>query len=894
MNSIISKETVQTVCCYCGVGCGVTATVENNQITAIKGDAQHPANAGKLCVKGSFLHETQKTDDRLLHPQLHGDNVTWDEALDYVATKMKAIVEQYGPNSVGFYLSGQLLTEDYYVANKLMKGFIGSANVDTNSRLCMASASAAHKRAFGGDVVPGCYDDLEETDVIILVGSNLAYAHPIVYQRIVKAKQLRPELQIVVLDPRRTATCEIADIHLPLFAGSDAFFFNGLLSFLSQNNALDNDFISQHCDGFEEALTAAQSDVFDVDTVARYCDLSREAIEQVYNLFIQSSKVVTVFSQGINQSSSGVDKANAIINCHLATGKIGKEGATPFSITGQPNAMGGREVGGLANQLAAHMYFDDSEDVERVQRFWHAPNMARKEGLKAVDMFKAVDSGDIKAIWIMATNPVVSMPNADFIKAALEKCELVVVSECIANTDTALTADVLLPATTWSEKHGMVTNSERYISLQKGFLTAPGEAMHDWEIITRVAQKMGFADAFNYQNSVEIFREHAELSGLDNDNARGFDISAFSHISEQDYNNFKPIQWPVNAANPLGSKRFFSDGGFFTANKKAKFVAIHAQLPLSKPNQNHVVMNTGRIRDQWHTMSRTGIASKLWGHTQEPFIDIHPTDIARFGLVEGGLAILRNLNSSFYGRVISQPGQRPGDIFVPIHWNQKYASSSRVDALVNDITDPNSGQPEFKHCTVSVSPFPVAWQGFILSQESRTPSTSYWTKLAIDKGSKCRIADEDGSRNWSVWLAEMYPNVDEWVQLFDSDKHFYRACGFDKNRLSVALFVEWGHQPVKESRWLEQQLGDEFTPLQRQALLAGKPPGKSIETGAVICSCYQVGQIAIQQAIAEGCVSASELGAKLKCGTNCGSCIPELNALINVSAVSASTVNSST
>ncbi|MDZ7923135.1 MAG: molybdopterin-dependent oxidoreductase [Marinagarivorans sp.] len=874
-----ANHTEQTTCCYCGVGCGVTATVSNNQVVMVKGREDHPANFGRLCVKGSSLHQTQQSPDRLLKPQLFGQDVSWDEALDYSAQKFKDIVAEHGPDAVAFYLSGQLLTEDYYVANKLIKGFIGTANVDTNSRLCMASAVVAHKRAFGSDAVPGCYEDVEQTDVLILVGSNTAYAHPVTFQRIVKAKQDRPHMKVIVLDPRRTATCDIADIHIPLAPGSDAYFFNGLLSYLAEHNALDHDYINAHTQGFDEALAIAKTQAGSVHAVAQACDVKDQDVAEVFALFAKNVKVVTVFSQGINQSSSGVDKGNAIINCHLATGKIGKVGATPFSITGQPNAMGGREVGGLANQLAAHMGFDKQDDIDRVATFWQAPNMAQKEGLKAVDMFQAIDDGRIKAVWIMATNPVVSMPDADFVKRALEECELVIVSEAIANTDTAKTAHVLLPATTWSEKHGTVTNSERCISLQKGFLPPPGETKHDWDIMSIFARKMGFDQGFNYQHQVEIFREHAALSALDNPRKRAFDISAMADMTEAQYQTMQPIQWPVNAANPEGSKRLFSDGYFFTPNNKARFIAVTARMPVQPPKVGEVIMNTGRIRDQWHTMSRTGTAPHLLGHAAEPYIDIHPEDAARIGVKDNHLAELSNRGARFIGRVNITNAQRQGEVFVPMHWNDKYAASARADALVNPFTDPICGQPEFKHSPVAIKAHNTQWTGFLVTTQDVVPPCDYWAKITAKHGYKFRLAGSDAA-NFDDWLQQLFPAITDWQTLKDSQQQHYRAAGFIDDTLVVVFNSEQGNNMPNEGRWLETLLGQIPNAMNRFAILAGNEGKGGEDEGAIVCSCFQIGTTAINKAIKQGCDSAQALGQKLKCGTNCGSCIPELNGLI--------------
>ncbi|MCP8899173.1 molybdopterin-dependent oxidoreductase [Gilvimarinus xylanilyticus] len=877
---LIASDTVNTTCCYCGVGCGVTAAVADNQVVAVAGDNQHPANKGRLCIKGSSLHETQSSPDRLLSPMLHGKPVDWDTALDYGAAKFRDIIEQHGPDAVAFYLSGQLLTEDYYVANKLMKGFVGTANIDTNSRLCMASAVVAHKRAFGSDAVPGCYEDLEQTDVLIMVGSNTAYAHPVVYQRIAKAKEERPDMKIVVLDPRRTATCEIADIHLPLRPGTDAYFFNGLLTYLADHNGIDQDFVDTHTNGFDDSLAAARGQVPDITAAAHLCQLERADVEKVYQLFAQNDKVVTVFSQGVNQSSSGVDKGNALINCHLASGKIGKPGATPFSITGQPNAMGGREVGGLANQLAAHMGFDKPEDIHRVEQFWQAPNMARKEGLKAVDMFRAIEEGKIKAVWIMATNPAVTMPEAGRVRKALEKCDLVMVSDCIGNTDTAKLADLVLPATTWSEKHGTVTNSERCISLQKGFLNAPGEARHDWEIICQFAQKLGYGEHFSYSHQVDIFREHAALSGLDNNHSRGFNISALEEIDKKDYENFAPLRWPVTDQSPEGTDRLFTDGRFYTPDGRARFIPIEARLPVNTPAADQVILNTGRIRDQWHTMSRTGTAAKLLGHVDEPYIDIHPEDIERFGLIEGDLAVLANQGQRYFGRVKKSADQREGEVFVPMHWNGKYAASSCADALVNAVVDPICGQPEFKHSPVRISPFKQAWNGFLVCADDITPACEYWAKITLDGGYKFRLADGECPDNWASWVKNQFPHIDDWVDVCDSGQQFFRAAGFTGGRLQVVFSAATDKTSAREMRWLEQQLGQEIDANTRFAILAGIPGGGVEDEGAMVCSCYQVGQNTIAKAIKGGCASVEALGEKLKCGTNCGSCIPELKALL--------------
>ncbi|MBQ0731931.1 MAG: molybdopterin-dependent oxidoreductase, partial [Oleispira antarctica] len=640
MNSL-PNDTCKTTCPYCGVGCGVQMPKDLSKVSGLK---SHPSSLGKLCVKGSSLHETLSIQGRLLNPKVHGQDSDWEHALTTVANKIQQVVKDHGPNAIAFYGSGQLLTEDYYVANKLMKGFIGSANMDTNSRLCMSSAVSAYKRAFGSDTVPVCYDDIEATNLLIIIGANPAWAHPILYQRMVAAKKNNPHLKVVVIDPRKTASCDIADLHLPIRSGSDAYLFNGLLTYLANNGHCDQDYIDRYTDGFEHAVQQAKADCSSSSApfnnnsladIARVCDVPEVDIAQLFNWFSQTEKTLSFYSQGINQSSSGTDKCNAIINCHLATGRIGQPGAGPFSITGQPNAMGGREVGGLSNQLACRMHFEKPEDVDRLTRYWNAPNIATENGLKAVDMFDAVERGDIKFIWIMSTNPLVSMPEADRLKAALLKCEMVVVSDCLEKTDTTAVADVLLPAASWGEKNGTVTNSERRISRQRNFMPAMGNAKPDWWIISQVARKLGHTDAFNYQHPYQIFNEHAGLSafenGYENFPARDFDISGLANLDERTYNDLQPIQWPVNKKYPHGRQRFFADGKFFTDNQRAQFVGLSARLPAAKTTPElPLIMNTGRIRDQWHTMTRTGKTDRLLQHIPEPFVDIHPDDASQY------------------------------------------------------------------------------------------------------------------------------------------------------------------------------------------------------------------------------------------------------------------------
>ncbi|MCW8125806.1 nitrate reductase [Microbulbifer halophilus] len=875
-----------TTCPYCGVGCGVAATHKRgvNEEISVEGDAQHPANLGRLCVKGSALAETLGERGRLLRPRLHGREHDWDSAMDYMARKFARTIAEHGPDSVAFYLSGQLLTEDYYVANKLMKGFIGSGNVDTNSRLCMSSAVAAYKRSLGADAVPCCYEDLEEADLVVLVGSNAAWTHPILFQRMQAA-----QTKLVVIDPRASATSEMADLHLPITPGSDGALFNGLLRFLSEENALDREFIANHTEHFEETLQTAGE--WTPEKTAERCGVAVADLQAFFTLFARSERTVSFYSQGINQSSSGTDKNNAIINCHLATGRIGKPGSGPFSITGQPNAMGGREVGGLANMLAAHMNFE-AEEIDRVGRFWRAGNMAQGPGLKAVDLFRAVERGEIKAIWIMATNPAVSMPDAARIGRALEKCPLVVVSDCVADTDTARCADLLLPATTWGEKNGTVTNSERRISRQRRFLAPPGEARHDWQIICDLAQRLGYGEQFDYRHPAEIFREHAALSGFENQpgtpGQRAFDISALADISEREYDQLQPVQWPVNNANPGGSRRLFADGRFFTDSGRAQFLPVEPLAPQQQRSGDYPLwLNSGRMRDQWHTMTRTGRARKLLDHSEMPQVQIHPTDARDCAIDDGQLVELASARGRLRGRAQITAAQKQGELFAPIHWSESLAGDSRVSALAEPAIDPHSGQPEFKQVAVRLRPLSVhSYLCLICPSETATrfqsllpeiESLVHWYRVPCDGGYRYELAlsEPPDCRPLAQQLLEGIGEPLRWQQLqLPADQRWLVYT--DALQLLLFSATDWRQLPDRHAleQWLTDPLPD------NPALLLQK----ITPAAQMVCSCMQVSRDQIETAIAEGTDSVEALGEQLGCGTNCGSCKPEIASILRAQA----------
>jgi assimilatory nitrate reductase catalytic subunit len=708
------------------VGCGILATSDAKGEAEIEGDPQHPANAGRLCSKGAALGETLGLETRLLHPVVDSLQTSWAHALDAVAKRISQIMARHGPEAIAFYLSGQLLTEDYYVANKLAKGFIGTPHVDTNSRLCMASSVAAQRRAFGADVVPQCYEDLDLADLVVLAGSNAAWCHPILYQRIQTARAERGA-RVVNIDPRRTATSEGADLQLSIKPGMDGVLWSGLLVQLAERGLLDTRYIKVHGQGFEQALDAAGTIAPNIEAVAGATGLGPRDVSLFYDWFAGTPRVVSCYSQGINQSAQGTDKVNAIINCHLATGRIGKPGSGPFSFTGQPNAMGGREVGGLANMLAAHMGFTAAER-DRVRRFWKAPNIVRGEGLKALDLFDAIGDGRIKALWVMGTNPAVSLPRADAVCDALAKLQLLVVSENVAGNDTVKDAHICLPAAAWGEKDGTVTNSERCISRQRAFRPLPGDARPDWWIVCGVARRLGYAKSFAFRSAADIFREHARLSGFENAGGRAFDISGAAGLSKAAFDALEPFQWPLRAPEEP-TQRLFAEGGFFTPDRKARFIAIDPPgLAASVSDERPFVLNTGRIRDQWHTMTRTGLSPLLSAHIPEPFVEVHPDDAARLGLQQGGLAKVTTEYGAAVLRVLVDRGQQAGTLFAPIHWSAANSSAGRIGALVQGAKDRHSGQPESKATPAHIAARPAARYGFVLSRRPflKTDGLAYW------------------------------------------------------------------------------------------------------------------------------------------------------------------------
>ncbi len=861
----------RTTCPYCGVGCGVIA-----DSGGVKGDAEHPANLGKLCVKGAALAETIGLEDRLLEPRIEGRATSWDEATARIADEFARVIAEHGPDAVAFYVSGQLLTEDYYVANKFAKGFLGTANIDTNSRLCMSSSVAGHKRAFGGDIVPGNYEDLDDADLVVFVGSNAAWCHPVLYQRIAAAKQKRSSMRVVVVDPRRTDTCTLADLHLALRPGSDAVLFNGLLAHLA-SHAADVDFIANSTNGADAALSAAR---LDANKTAEICGLAPGSVTLFFDWFARTTKTVTLYSQGINQSTSGVDKVNAIINCHLLTGRIGRPGMGPFSLTGQPNAMGGREVGGLSNQLAAHMEIENPAHRDKVARFWNAPRVVTKPGLMAVDLFEAMHAGRVKAVWIMATNPLVSLPDANRAREALAACPFVVVSDCVASNDTLRYADVALPATGWGEKDGTVTNSERRISRQRRFLPAPGQARDDWRIVADVARKLGF-HGFDFANAAAIFREHAALSSFENDGERAFDIGGLADLTEPQYDALAPTQWPFRR-NGSPQARLFDDGRFCTPDRRARFIPITPRAPKSATTQSYpLILNTGRVRDHWHTLTRTGRSARLSAHVFEPYVEIHPEDARRCDVGDGALARLTSDRGDMIARVRVASGQRRGCVFAPMHWSDETASRAKVNALVAPHVDPISGQPESKQTPVTLEPFATGWVALALSRARlAAPTSDYWVSGRSRHGWRLELAGAEAPPDWQEFARRALGGEGDWIAYRDHASGAHRFARLIAGRLEACLFVA-RENVVASHEWLAELFAKPtLDPTDRIALLAGRPREARTDDGPLVCSCMNVGRNKIIATVAAGAATVEEVGARTSAGTNCGSCKSEIADLI--------------
>ncbi len=869
---------VRTTCPYCGVGCGVTGVSGPERSLAVAGDADHPANLGRLCSKGGALGQTVGLEGRLLYPTIGDQVVPWARATALVALRFRDTIARHGPDSVAFYVSGQLLTEDYYVANKLMKGFIGSGNIDTNSRLCMASAVVAHKLAFGADLVPGCYEDLDLADLVVFSGHNAAWTHPVLFRRM-EAARARGQRHVVI-DPRRTDTAEACDLHLPIAPQTDVRLWNGLLADLIRRGAIDRDYIVAHTSGFADLTASLTADDQSVTAVARDCGVTRANLDQFFQMFAETPRTVSLFSMGSNQSAQGVAKGLAVINAHLVTGRIGKPGACPFSITGQPNAMGGRETGGMATTLAGHMDFDDASRA-RVARFWGSPAIAQRPGLKAVDMFEAVGDGRIKAIWIMATNPAVSLPGSGGVRAALAACPFVVVSDCMADTDTLKYAHVKLPALAWGEKDGTVTNSERRISRQRPLFDGPGAARADWRIVADVATAMGHGDAFGWRSPGAVFREWARLTAYDNAGARLLNLGPLVGIGQAGYDALKPLQWPVTPGG--GAARLFEDGRFATPDERANLVPVRQEDRVAESAAFPLSLNTGRVRDHWHTMTRTGLAPDLCRHAPQPYVEIHQSDAVAAGVVEGGLTRVRTVAGEAVVVARISDRQRAGSLFMPMHWTDVYAPSGRANAVVAPRVDERSGQPEFKHTPARVSPYRETWRGFHLSRgvEAAPIAELIWRRVPQ---SACHLHEfagrgDAGEQN-AVRAALARNSSDDILRYEDAASGSLREAWLHEGRLERVLFTTAGGVLPPRDWLIEMFSAGVLNPAQRASLLIGRAPGRVVELSPLVCTCRGVRFDAVRCAVADGATTVDAVSEATGAGSVCGSCRPEILRLI--------------
>ncbi|MCZ0739702.1 molybdopterin-dependent oxidoreductase [Vibrio diabolicus] len=860
----MSQGCRKTTCPYCGVGCGIE--ISNNKII---GDALHPANSGSLCVKGVALAESLQMPSRLLYPKLREKEVSWQVITDLIAQEIHQAKAEFGPDSVAMYVSGQLLTEDYYVANKLMKGYVGSANIDTNSRLCMSSAVAAHVRAFGEDVVPVNYDDIDNTELLIICGANTAWTHPVLFRRIQQARENNPNLKLVVIDPRETVTAQQADLHLPIKNDGDVSLFNGLLKFLIEQQCIDSEYINSHTDGFD-ALAEEVSDLrYDVTNLTSSIGISEEKLTTFFQWFAQSPTAITLFCQGVNQAENGVDKGNAIINAHLATGKIAKSGCGPFSITGQPNAMGGREVGGLANQLAVHRAFD-ADSIKQVQAFWDSPEIATKPGLKAVELFEAVERGEIKVLWIMATNPVVSLPDNQMVKRALEACPFVIVSDITAESDVAKYADVLLPAAGWGEKQGMVTNSERRMSRQRQFQIPPGEVKPDWWAISQVGQALCTLEktqnGFAFTSERAVFREYAAMTGMNADSPLKLNLSEYANLTEQEYEEWVPTQW--------GGERPFADGIYSHPDGKARFV-VTSELPQRLERTKGWWLNTGRQRDQWHTMTRTGHIAHLAASELEPTVYMNTLSATQNRLKAGQLTKLfqPTSNTSIYAKVAIDEGLGFQELFMSMHWAGRYGGESSVNAIINSAKDPISGQPAFKSSYVEVQDAAVKTYGMFIGTQF-----------------------DSGKFLYSAFQAES--NLGIWRFAHDKRPKKQSFCRTEKSRrITIDIAQGWlavDYDLVGDVRIIRSVLVVSSEPIQTDYTnfthLIGKPMElsqlltitQSQSSAKLVCSCFRVTDKQIHDAMEkQDCTSLTQLQNKLKCGTNCGSCVSQIKQMVD-------------
>ena len=921
----------KSTCPYCGVGCGVIIESAGNQITGVRGDPLHPANFGRLCSKGANLHLTATAavtlQTRLLHPMQRASTdaapqrISWDAALDSMAKKFTQVIADHGPDAVGFYISGQLLTEDYYVFNKLAKGLIGTNNIDSNSRLCMSSAVAGYKQTLGADAPPACYDDVNQAGCIFIVGSNTAFAHPVLFRRIEDAKKANPAMKIIVADPRRTDTVELADLFLPIQPGTDVMLFNGMLHIMLWEGWINHDFINSHTDGFE-ALKATVRDCTP-ELVTQICGIKKEDLYAAAQMFATSKATLSLYCQGLNQSSSGTAKNAALINMHLATKQIGKAGAGPLSLTGQPNAMGGREVGGMANLMSGHRDLANAEHRAEIEKLWNVPSVPSLPGKTAVEMFQAAADGQIKVLWIACTNPAQSMPDQAVVRKALERAELVIVQEAFATTATCAYADILLPATTWGEKEGTVTNTERRVSRVRAAVDAPGEAQHDWSIAAEFARRLekllppkSPQTLFDYPTPESVWLEHREST-----RGRDLDITGMSYALLE----ATPLQWPMKEGESAGKERLYENNVFPTTSGKANFVNT-VYKPVAEPRESRFPfsLTTGRLRDQWHGMSRTGTLGKLFGHVAEPVVQMNIQDMTRRLLKEGDLVHVTSKRGSILLPVQASKEVGMSQAFIAMHWGEEYLSglSSTGERLagVNAITTssfcPTSKQPELKHAAVKILKAELPWTllgvAWLPSDQALTAREDLKALMRLFPFASCVPFGDGSESNGVVRTGLLFraagheaPTEDVLQQIekllglsvsvggsqvlryADKKKGQHRTIKLTGNREHAELEAFLLAGDTRSEAWVKTLLQDSL-PAQsygRMLLVPGSKAPIAVQSrGKAVCTCFNVTDAAITEQLAKSFGSherrLSELQATLKCGTHCGSCVPELKRMV--------------
>jgi assimilatory nitrate reductase catalytic subunit len=933
-----------STCPYCGVGCGVLIQTNKDAqniafISGVQGDPKHPANFGKLCSKGSNLHLSAapvvQHQARLGSPAMRVNkqdalvDCSWDQALQFATDQFASIIREHGPDAVAFYVSGQLLTEDYYVFNKLAKGLIGTNNIDTNSRLCMSSAVAGYKASLGADAPPCSYEDIDHAQVVFISGSNTAFAHPVLYRRLEQARANRQfgsnPLRTIVVDPRLTDTAQEADLFLPILPGTDVALYNAMLHQMLWEGWVDKAFIEQHTQGFE-ALRSAVRECTPA-WAARICGVPATDIVKAAQWFSQGP-TLSLYCQGLNQSTQGTDKNTALINLHLVTGQIGKAGAGPFSLTGQPNAMGGREVGGLANLLSAHREMSNPVHRQQVAQLWQVPDVPATPGKTAVELFEAVGNGVIKAVWIVCTNPANSMPDAKKVAAALSGDAFVVVQDAYRDTASAVFANLVLPATTWGEKEGTVTNSERRISRVRPAIAPFAQSRNDWVIARDFAQRLkqtirpDSAISFDYPTVETIWNEHRESTS-----GRDLDITGLSYsIIDQ----LGPQQWPMPEGQNQGTARLYTTGLFATESHRANLLYSEFKPPVDKTSARFPLqLNTGRLRDQWHTMSRTGLTGQLFSHETEPWLDMNSIDMGRRRLNEGDFVQIESARGAITIRVRNSPSVRSGQSFVAMHWGPEVLVSGGINNLTQSAFDPRSKQPELKSAAIRVEKVDLPFRLTIFATLSaataitarqaiaRRINTAKYdyamiVPLSLDANASVSSLASDGlliriasSQAIDDYLASAVEKIlgiakHKMLRYSDTKAGQNRTLEIRDGQLTYALI----QGDTRSERWLMQLMQQRSAvPTQSQFLLLSSetPPDGLKERSKIVCNCFGVSQDLMKQIIEESittrahnngktianaplasdansCLASLQL--KTGCGTNCGSCLPEVKALI--------------